>query len=336
MAAAVSPPPAPVRERLSAPGASGADVRDACRSGALDGHTSGLAPGYAQANLVILPREHALAFLTFCVRNPKPCPLLEVTDAGVYEARAVAPGSDVRTDLPRYRVWRGGVCDEEVSDIRHLWPDSGGGAGASDAGGAARHPDARTDWVAFLLGCSFSFEEALLAAGLPVRHLQQERVGGAGSSSGGADPDAILSGGALAADPRNVPMYRTCVPTTPAGPFSGPLVVSMRPMTPAQAAAAAQVTAACPRVHGRCVYAGDPAGLGIADLGAPHYGDAVTLLPGEVPVFWACGVTPQAALLQARLPIAITHAPGHMFVCDARNADITGPAELAPIPGSLV
>lgn len=307
-----------MRAKLSRPGASGEEVRLACRSGDLDGHTSGLAPGFAQANLVILPREQALDFLAFCVRNPKPCPLLEVTDAGVYEARSVAPGSDIRTDLPRYRVWRGGVCAEEVTDIKQFWPD-----GAK--GDTADHPDARSDWVAFLLGCSFSFEEALLAAKLPVRHLQQE-----------AGRDAPLPGGQLAVNPRNVPMYRTNIPTAPAGPFSGPLVVSMRPMTPEQALKAAEVTAQFPRVHGRCVFAGDPSLIGISDIGKPDYGDAVTIMPGEVPVFWACGVTPQAALVQAKVPIAITHAPGHMFVASALNKELAGPAELPRVQGSLV
>ena len=212
-----------------------------------------------------------------------------------------------------------------TTDIRHLWPDKEDGEGGEGS------PDARRDWVAFLLGCSFSFEEALLEAGLPVRHLQQEK------SKGGDGADTpVLPGLQLACDPRNVPMYRTGVPTAPAGPFSGPLVVSMRPMTPQQAGRAAEVTAAFPRVHGRCVYAGDPASLGIADIARPDYGDGVTMLPGELPVFWACGVTPQAALLQARLPIAITHAPGHMFVSDKLNMELAGPAELAPIPGSIL
>ena len=375
-----------LRSMLSAAGTPGAAVRQAARSGALAGHTSGLAPGYAQANLVLVPKEHALAFLTFCVRNPKPCPLLEVTDAGCWEARGVAPGSDLRTDLPAYRVWRNGVCAEEVADIRHLWPGAaassaqpapsssssaassssayfGGGAAAaaaaaasipfksaslpSAAGSAAPppSPDARTDWVGFLLGCSFSFEEALLAAGLPVRPLQEEKAGG-GDGSGGAAAaltstcaaaaaDASASAAshqppphALAANPRNVPMYITNIVTAPAAPFSGPLVVSMRPMTPAQAAVATSVTGEFPRVHGRPVHTGDPSALGIVDLCAPDFGDAVSILKGEVPVFWACGVTPQEALVRARIPLAITHAPGHMFVTDVRNAALAGSAEL--------
>lgn len=323
---------ATLRARLATAGTPGDAVRAAARSGALDGHTSGLAPGYAQANLVLLPREHALDFLLYCVRNPLPCPLLEVTDAGVWEAARVAPGSDVRVDAPRYRVWRHGVCTEEVTEIRHLWPDAaapappaGGGGGGDPAAAPRPHPDARTDWVAFLLGCSFSFEEALLREGLPVRHLQQERSGG--------DP---LSGSTLAADPLNVPMYATSLPTVAAGPFRGPLVVSMRPMQPREALRAAEVTRGFPRVHGAPVFAGDPALLGIRDLQRPDYGDAVAVREGEVPVFWACGVTPQAALLAAALPLAITHAPGHMFVTSIRNEALAGAGErLAVPPGGL-
>lgn len=376
--------PAGLRERLGRPGATGLEVRLAARSGALSDHTSGLAPGIAQANLVILPRENALDFLAFCTRNPKPCPLLEVTDTGVCAAPRMAPsGCDIRTDCPRYRVWRNGVLAEEVTDIRHLWPDAdaggaaasssssssskgGAAAGAAGAGAAPKPaPDARRDWVAFLLGCSFSFEEALLSAGLPVRHLQEEKAaeaaagagtgaaaGGAGaaapkkarkasaaseSAGAGAGTSAASSGAGavsepLAANPRNVPMYRTCVPCEPAGPFSGPLVVSMRPMKPEQAVAAAAVTDRFPRVHGRPVFAGAATAIGIADVGKPDYGDAVTIRESEVPVFWACGVTPQAALLQAKVPIAITHAPGHMLVLDKRNAELAGPAELDVSP----
>ena len=315
-----------LRARLSRAGATGAEVREAARAGTLRGHTSGLAPGYAQANLVMLPEPYALAFLTYCIRNPKPCPLLEVTEVGVWEASAVAPGSDLRKDLPRYRVWRDGVLAEECNDVTALV--------AGEQGGATR-------WVSFLLGCSFSFEEALLSAGLPVRHLEQEKEGAEAeaSAAGGELVEQERERGgrvALARNPRNVPMYRTNLETAPAPPFGGPLVVSMRPMTPAQAVLAAEVTAAFPRVHGRPVFAGDAAAIGIHDLAAPHYGDAVTIRAGEVPVLWACGVTPQAALARARLPLAITHAPGCMLVTSLTNAQLAGAAELAPVPGSLV
>jgi uncharacterized protein YcsI (UPF0317 family) len=230
--------------------------------------------GYVQANLVVLPRVQAFDFLLFCQRNPKPCPLLDVTEPGEAEPRLVAPGADLRTDLPRYRVFREGELTDEPTELRTLWRD---------------------DWVGFLIGCSFTFEDALLKAGLPVRHLE------AGC---------------------NVPMFRTNVPCRPAGPFHGPLVVSMRPMTPAQAIRAVQVCSRFPRAHGAPVHVGDPAALGIRDLARPDFGDPVELRPGEVPVFWACGVTPQAVIMQTRPPLCVTHKPGHMFVTDLRDTDL--------------
>ena len=256
--------------------ATGAAVRAACRAGGLTGPTPGLALGFVQANLVVLPREYAFDFLLFCQRNPKPCPLLDVTEPGDPEPKAVASGADLRTDLPAYRVWRNGELVDEPTDIRDLWRD---------------------DFVSFVIGCSFTFESALLEARLPVRHIEQGV---------------------------NVPMYNTSRPCRPAGRFQGPLVVSMRPMTPGQAVAATRVCARFPRAHGVPVHFGDPAALGIKDLTRPDYGDAVDIRPGEVPVFWACGVTPQAALMRARLPLAITPKPGHMFVTDLRDADLEG------------
>jgi uncharacterized protein YcsI (UPF0317 family) len=256
--------------------ATGAAVRAACRSATLAGPTPGLALGYVQANLVIVPREFAFDFMLFCQRNPKPCPLLDVTEPGDPEPKTVAAGADLRTDLPAYRVWRDGQLSSEPTDIRSLWRD---------------------DLVSFVIGCSFTFENALLDSRLPVRHIEQ-RV--------------------------NVPMYRTSRPCRPAGRFSGPLVVSMRPMTPEQAVAATRVCARFPRAHGVPIHFGDPESIGIRDLSKPDYGDAVEIRPGEVPVFWACGVTPQAALMQARLPLAITHKPGHMFLTDLRDADLEG------------
>jgi len=234
----------------------GFDVRTACRAGQWTGPTAGFAPGFAQANLVILPRDWAWDFLLFCQRNPKPCPLLDVTDPGV-TAPAVAPGADLRTDLPRYRVWR-------------------------------------DDLVSFLIGCSFTFEAALVHAGIPVRHLQR------GS---------------------NVPMYRTSIPCVSAGRFSGPLVVSMRPLLPAHAIRAIEISGRFTQSHGTPVHLGDPAPLGILDLQCPDYGDAVPVEPGELPVFWACGVTPQAALAHAAPPLAITHAPGCMFLTDRLESE---------------
>ncbi|TFV59551.1 putative hydro-lyase [Geodermatophilus sp. DF01-2] len=247
-----------------------AEVRAACRTG----HavpTSGLAPGFTQANLVVLPRDWAYDMLLFAQRNPQPVPLLDVTDAGSYRT-PLAPDADLRTDLPRYRVWRGGELTDEPADVTDLWTD---------------------DLVAFLVGCSFSFETALLDAGVPVRNIEQGR---------------------------NVSMYRTDRPCRPAGRLSGPLVVSMRPVPGELVPTAVQVTGRMPQVHGAPVHVGAPASLGIADLDRPDFGDPVESADGDVPVFWACGVTPQAALMASRPPFAITHAPGHMFVTDVPDA----------------
>ena len=252
----------------------GADVRKACREGSLTGPTPGLALGFVQANLVMLPRDWAFDFLLFCRRNAKPCPLLDVTDPGDPEPKAVAPGADLRTDLPAYRVWQHGELVAEPTDVRDHWRD---------------------DLVSFLIGCSFTFENALLEAGVPVRHIE-EGV--------------------------NVPMYRTNIACQPAGRFHGPMVVSMRPTTALQYATATAICAKLPLAHGAPIHHGDPAALGIADVTRPDFGDAVTIRPGELPAFWACGVTPQAALMAARPPFAITHRPGHMFLTDLRDSDL--------------
>jgi uncharacterized protein YcsI (UPF0317 family) len=246
-------------------------LRRAIRAGRHHAHTVGLAPGRVQGNLVVLPQALAGDFMRFCQRNPKPCPLLAVTEPGDPVAHELGEDVDLRTDVPRYRVWREGVLEGEVDDLRALWRD---------------------DWVGFVLGCSFSFEQALLEDGIPLRHVAQGR---------------------------NVAMYRTSIPTAPAGRFAGPLVVSMRPMTAAHAIRAVQVTSRFPSVHGAPVHFGAPAAIGIADLSRPDYGDAVDILPGEVPVFWACGVTPQAALIAARPEVCVTHAPGCMLVTDRLN-----------------
>jgi len=254
--------------------ATGAEVRCHARAATLTGPTAGLALGFVQANLVIVPRELAFDFLLFCQRNPKPCPLLDVTEPGSAAPALVAPGADLREDLPAYRVYRGGELIEEPTNLRTWWRD---------------------DLVCFLLGCSFTFENALLQAGVPLRHVE------AGC---------------------NVPMYRTSLACLPAGVFRGPMVVSMRPMTPAQAITATRVCARFPRAHGTPVHLGDPEAIGIRDLARPDFGDAVAVRPGEVPVFWACGVTPQAVAMEVRPPLLLTHKPGHMFVTDLRDADL--------------
>jgi uncharacterized protein YcsI (UPF0317 family) len=261
----------------SAHGVSDADlraVRAAIRSGAFTGHTAGLAPGRVQGNLVVLPADVASEFLLFCQRNPKPCPVLAVGDPGDPRLRALGEDLDLRTDVPRYRVWRDGELVDEPTDIRAHWRD---------------------DLVGFVLGCSFTFDHALIDAGIPLRHV---------------------------ACGANVAMYRTTVPTVPAGRFHGPLVVSMRPLRPADAIRAVQVTTRLPAVHGAPVHIGKPELLGIADLARPEYGDPVEIRDDELPVFWACGVTPQAVLMQARPPFCITHAPGHMLVTDLLDREL--------------
>ncbi len=249
-------------------------ARHAIREGRWTAQTSGLADGHVQGNVVILPKAQADDFLRYCQRNPKPCPVLAVSEPGRPELPALGADLDIRTDVPRYRVWREGVLTDEPTDIRALWRD---------------------DLVSFVIGCSFSFEQALLEAGLPVRHIEQGR---------------------------NVPMYRTNIATAPAGPFHGPLVVTMRPMLAAAVIRAVQVTSRFPDVHGAPVHIGDPALIGIADLARPDYGDAVDVGPDELPVFWACGVTPQAAITQARPAFCITHAPGAMLITDLFNHEL--------------
>jgi uncharacterized protein YcsI (UPF0317 family) len=249
-------------------------VRQAIRQGRWTSHTSGVAQDRVQGNVVILPQQEANDFLRFCQRNPKPCPLLAVSEPGEAMLPTLGRDIDIRTDVPMYRVWRDGELVEERADIQALWRD---------------------DLVTFVIGCSFSFEQALMEAGLRLRHVDQGK---------------------------NVAMYRSNMQTLAAGPFHGPMVVSMRPLKAADAIRAVQVTSRFPQVHGAPVHLGDPSLIGIADLSQPDYGDAVEVLPDELPVFWACGVTPQAAIRQARPPLCITHAPGAMLITDLFNSQL--------------
>lgn len=259
--------------RSSANGAAELIRRD-IRSGRITGQTSGMAPGYAQGNLVVLPLAWAEDFLTFCLANPKPCPLLAVGKAGDPSLPGVGSDIDIRSDIPSYRVYRDGQFAEELSDCGHLW---------------------REDFVSFLIGCSFSFEWALMDAGIGVRHIE---IGS------------------------NVPMYKTNIACTPAGPYKGQIVVSMRPMSPADAIRAIEITSQMPQVHGAPVHFGDPSLIGVSDIAKPDYGESVPVREGEIPVFWACGVTPQVALMDAKPPIAITHSPGYMLITDIRDEDL--------------
>ena len=249
------------------------EVRERIRSQEITFPTAGMAAGYAQANLVILPGKWAADFEEFCRLNPFPCPVLEIIK-GEPLTHAMGEGGNIVTDIPEYYIYRDGVLCETVRDASDYWQD---------------------DFVGFLIGCSFSFEEALMKAGIEVRHIAQGR---------------------------NVPMYKTSVQTKKAGPFFGPTVCSMRPMTPENAQKAKEITEKMPNVHGAPLHIGDPAEIGIADVMQPDYGDAVDIYEGEVPVFWPCGVTPQAAVENAKPPIVITHSPGHMFITDIENAKL--------------
>jgi len=251
------------------------EIRQQIRSGAWTAPTAGLAKGHTQANLAILKKEDAFDFLLFCQRNQKACPVLDVTEVGKAVPTLIAPQADIRTDLPKYRVYRDGVFVEECTDITALWED---------------------DMVGFLIGCSFTFETPLLEAGIPIRHIEENC---------------------------NVPMYKTTIACQPAGKFSGPTVVSMRPMTPQDAIRATQITTRFPGVHGAPIHIGDPKAIGITNIMKPDFGDSVTIKDGEIPVFWACGVTPQAVAMASKPTLMITHAPGCMFIADQRDEQLS-------------
>ena len=243
-------------------------VRAAARCGNYNGQTAGLAPGRLQCNVVILPQACALDFMRYCQRNPKPCPLVGAGDTGAPSLPTLGADIDVRSDAPSYNVYRDGALVERRVDVRDLWRD---------------------DLVAFALGCSFTFERALMAAGFSMRHIDLERT---------------------------VPMYRTNIPTLPAGCFSGGTVVSMRPLPADRISEVVDICRRFPHAHGTPVHIGDPSIIGIADLSAPDWGDAVDCAAEELPVFWACGVTPQNAIAVAAPPLCVTHTPGCMLVSD--------------------
>jgi len=248
--------------------------RERVRKGQWRGSTAGMCPGYVQANLVIVPRELAFDFTVFCLRNPQPCPILEVLDPGDPVPHEVAPGADIRTDLPMYRIFKDGTLVEEREDIREYWCD---------------------DLVGYLIGCSYTFEEALVRGGVPLRNFSQRK-----------DPGIYISN----------------IPCRPAGPFSGPMVVSMRPIPASLVPKAVQITARFPKAHGAPVHVGEGSSIGIPDLRRVDFGEVPDIREGEIPVFWACGVTPQVIALRARIPFMITHKPGHMFITDLRIEDI--------------
>ena len=254
--------------------ASPQQLRHLILSGDHQGNTSGQCAGYVQCNMVILPADWAADFQAFCEANPKPCPLISVSEPGAFKVPKLGEDLDIRTDIPSYRIFEQGTITAEVDNIIDYWRD---------------------DLVVFLLGCSFSFEEALVAAGLDVRNISE----------------AV-----------NVPMFRTNIECTPAGPFTGNMVVSMRPFTPEAALKAVEISGKFPAVHGEPIHYANPEAIGIADINQPDYGDSVTIKDGEHPLFWACGVTPQVALENARPPFCITHSPGCMLVTDMKNSEL--------------
>lgn len=249
-------------------------VRAAARSGAFTGQTSGLAHGCVQGNIAIMPREYAGEFERFCQRNPKPCPVLAIGDPGDPILPTLGVDVDIRTDVPQYRVFENGAVVDTPYDLSRWWRD---------------------DLVTFVLGCSFSFEQALVEANVPLRHIAEQK---------------------------GVAMYRTSIRTTPAGRFHGPLVVSMRPLRAPDAIRAVQITTRFPTVHGAPVHIGLPHVIGIRDIARPDWGDFVGVNDDELPVFWACGVTPQAVVEAAKVPFCITHFPGAMLVTDLKNAEL--------------
>ncbi len=247
------------------------DVRMTCRSGKHTSPTFGCAPGYLQANLVILPEKYAEDFKGFCLSNLKPCPLLEITKPGAFHLQDLAKDVDLRVDLPKYKVFQDGAVIEEPTEITKWWRD---------------------DLVTFLLGCSFSFEDEMIKAGFSVRHVEEDK---------------------------NVPMYKTNIECLQHGMFVSNMVVSMRPLKPSSLAKVTDITSRYPFAHGVPVHHGDVEEIGIANISNPDFGDRVKIHPDEIPVFWACGVTPQLAIMQSKIEFAITHSPGCMFVSDIKT-----------------
>lgn len=251
------------------------DLRAAIRAGDYRSHTAGLGKGYLQANLAIMPEAYALDFMRYCQRNPKPCPLTGVSDTGNPKMLTMGRDIDIRSDVPAYNIYRDGRLAGSVHDIGDIWRD---------------------DLVVFAIGCSFTFEHALMQAGIPLWHIEHDKT---------------------------VPMFRSNIDTVPAGPFSGKMVVSMRAIPEDRVDETVAISRRFPLAHGAPVHWGDPAGIGISDITLPDWGDPAPIGPGEVPVFWACGVTPQVAIEAARLPLCITHRPGHMLITDvAEDAEV--------------
>jgi len=251
------------------------ELRDLSARGEFDHHTAGYCEGHVQANMVALPQEYAKDFKQFCENNPKPCPLLEVVGPGEHRTRSLADNADLLNTIPKYLIWKDGCIYKEVAQISEYYSD---------------------DLVFFLLGCSFSFEQALASSGIRLRHIEMNK---------------------------NVSMFNTDIPLKASGPFFGKMVVSMRPIYHDLVPRACLITGRYPDVHGEPVHIGYPEMIGIQNIKQADYGDSVEIKLDEIPVFWACGVTPQNVLVEAKLPFAITHAPGFMFVGDMLNEEFS-------------
>jgi len=250
------------------------EVRQKIRKGQFKEMTSGLCRGFIQGNLVILPKKYAEDFKLFCERNPAPCPLLSISEPGDPFISQLGDDIDIRTDVPEYHIFINGKLADTVTQIKNYWQD---------------------DFVTFILGCSFSFEDALIENGINIRNVELKK---------------------------NVSMYQTKLKTISTKYFSGNYVVSMRPLLSKDIDRAIEITSRYPKAHGAPVHIGSPDKIGISNLAKPDFGDEVYVFNDEVPVFWACGVTPQLAIREAKIPIAITHVPGKMLITDKHYEDL--------------
>ena len=248
------------------------ELRTLIARGEFSRPTAGECPGYIQTNMVALPRAYAKRFEAFAKANSKAIPVLEIIEDG-HCSKTLAPSANILNEIPKYNILKDGILVETLKDITHY---------------------ASEDLVFFLIGCSFSFENALIENGMPLRHVDEQK---------------------------NVAMYRTNIKLTPMEGFEGDMVVSMRPIKKEKVADACIVTSHFPKTHGAPIHVGYPDMIGIDDISKPDYGDAIEIKPDEIPLFWPCGVTPQNVITSMKLPFAITHAPGHMFVTDRKDSE---------------
>jgi len=250
-------------------------IRTSIRNSEYLGCTSGLAPNLVQGNLVIMEESYANEFIQYCRQNPKPCPVIGVSKAGDVSIPELCDDLDIRVDVPEYCIFQNGELKGSVPHIKGYWNEN---------------------MVSIVLGCSFSFEDALIQAGLNVRNIDMGV---------------------------NVSMFETNVATQATENFSGNMVVSMRPYKQSQIEQVVETTEPFTMAHGAPVHIGNPEGIGVTELNNPQYGSPVTIKEDEIPVFWGCGVTTQKAIEQAQLPLVITHAPGKMLITDRTYSELS-------------